>query len=210
MLRKVLLACGIVSSLLYIGTDLLAASQWAGYSSFSQTVSELAGINAPTRPLVVPLWVAYSLLVYVFGAGVWSSAGARRALRLTAAGLIGKEVLGLVVSLFFPIHLRGVAVTLTDTMHGVLTMAGNLFMLLAILSAATALGKRFGRYSVVTGILLVVCGAAAGTQIPKLAANLPTPWMGMLERTNIYAYMLWVIVLTVNLLREKGGRHENN
>ena len=207
---NILLACGVVSSLLYIGTDLLAANLWAGYSSFSQTVSELAGINAPTRPLVVPLWFAYSLLVFAFGAGIWGSADDKRALRYTAVGLIGKEVLGLVVSLFFPIHLRGVAVTLTDTMHGLLTMAGNLFMLLAIFSAATVFGKRFGLYSILTGILLVVCGAATGTQIPNLAANLPTPWMGVLERTNIYAYMLWVIILTVAILRKKGGHNENN
>lgn len=203
--KRALLVCGIISSLVYIGTDLLAASQWAGYSLFSQTVSELAAIDSPTRPLVVPLWLVYSLLVYAFGVGVWGSATHKRALRWTAVGLIGKELLGVIVSFFFPIHLRGIEPTLTDTMHGVLTMTGNLFMLLALLSAATVFGKRFGIYSIVTSVLLVACGAAAGTMIPALATNLPTPWLGILERINIFAYMLWVIVLAIVLLRDKGG-----
>lgn len=199
-ITKPLLFCGVISSLLYIGTDILAARLWQGYSVSSQMVSEYIAIQAPTRPLVVVLFLAYSLLIYAFGAGVWTSAGEKRALRLTAVGLIGKEVLGLVVTLFFPIHLRGVEATLTDTMHGMLTMAGNLFMLLALLSAATAFGKRFGIYSILTGVLLMGFGALTGMYIPNVAAGLPTPLMGVYERVNIFAYMLWVIVLAVILL----------
>ena len=37
MVRKVLLACGILSSLLYVATVVLAAMRWEGYSSTSQT-----------------------------------------------------------------------------------------------------------------------------------------------------------------------------
>lgn len=204
-LHKVLLVCGIISSLIYIGTDLIAAKMWEGYSAASQMVSEFIAINAPTRPLVVVLFLIYSLLIFAFGSGVWMSAGEKRALRLTAVGLIGKEVLGVVVTMFFPIHLRGIEGTLTDTMHGVLTMAGNLFMLLALLSAATAFGKGFGLYSIATAVLLIVFGYLTGTYIPNIAANLPTPLMGVYERINIFAYMLWVVILTVVLLRKKGG-----
>jgi hypothetical protein len=189
-LRKSLLICGILASLLYVGTDILAAMQWEDYSSASQTVSELIAINAPTRPLVVTLFVTYSLLVYAFGAGVWGSAGRKRSLHFTTVGLVGKEVLGLVVTLFFPIHLRGIEPTLTDTMHGILTMVGNLFMLLALWSGAAAFGKRFSLYSIGTSVLLIVCGVLAGLEIPRLAANLPTPWIGVAERINIFAYML--------------------
>ncbi len=201
MVRKVLLGCGIASSLLYVATDLLAARRWEGYSSTSQTVSELIAIDAPTRPLVVPLFLTYSVLVIAFGAGVWQSAGRKRALRFAAVGLAGKEVLGLVVTLFFPMHLRGIEETLTDTMHGALTMVGVLFMLLAIGFGATAFGMRFRLYSIGTFLLLVVGGTLAGLDAPRLAANLPTPWMGVWERINIFAYMLWVVVLAITLLR---------
>ena len=206
MVRKILLGCGIVSSVLYVATILLAPRRWEGYSSSSQTVSELFAINAPTSGLVVPLFLTYSVLVIAFGMGVWASAGRKLALRVAAVGLIGKEVLGFVVTLFFPIHLRGVKATLTDNMHGILTIVGVLFMLLAIGFGAAAFGKRFRIYSIATFLVLVVGGVLTGLDQPNLEPNLPTPWMGVWERFNIYAYMLWVVVLAIALLRAQKAR----
>ncbi len=208
--RKALLVCGILSSLLYVATDMLAAMQWEGYSAISQTVSELIAINAPTRPLVVPLFIAYSVLVYAFGTGVWQTAGEKCALRFAATGLVGKEVLGLVVTLFAPIHLRGTEGTLTDTMHGALTFAGVLFMLFAVWRGATASGKRFRLYSAGTFLLLIVFGFLTGLDQPRLAPNLPTPWMGVWERISIYSYLLWVVVLAGVLLRTQGAALQEN
>jgi Protein of unknown function (DUF998) len=210
MIRKILLICGILSSLLYAATVVLAAMRWEGYSPISQIVSELIAIDAPTRPLVVPLFITYCLLVFAFGVGVWQSPGRKRALRLVAIGLIGKEVLGLVVTLFFPMHLRGVEGTLTDTMHAALTFLGILFMLLALVSAATAFGKRFRLYSIVTILMLVVGGILTGLDAPRLATNLPTPWMGVWERINIFGYMLWVVVLSIVLLRGRVAQPQDN
>src|SRR6266571_8753399 len=63
MTRKALLACGILSSLLYVAMNVFVAMQWEAYSSVSQTVSELSAIDAPTRPLWMPLIAIYGLLV---------------------------------------------------------------------------------------------------------------------------------------------------
>ncbi len=71
MARKALLVCGILSSLLYVAMNVFIPMQWEGYSSASQTVSELSAIGAPTRPLWVPLGTVYTLLVAAFGWGVW-------------------------------------------------------------------------------------------------------------------------------------------
>jgi hypothetical protein len=35
----------------------------------------------------------------------------------------------------------------------------------------------------------------------RITANLPTPWLGVWERINIFGYMLWIVVLSINLLR---------
>jgi hypothetical protein len=54
MLRGGLLVCGVLSSLLYVAMTIFVAMQWEGYSSTSQTISELS-IGAPTRSFwVVP------------------------------------------------------------------------------------------------------------------------------------------------------------
>src|SRR3954464_6870892 len=87
MTRKILLICGIVSSLLYVAMNVFVPMQWAGYSSASQTVSELSAIGAPTRPLWIPFGVAYTLLVAAFGWGLWTSARQHRPLRV-AGGFV--------------------------------------------------------------------------------------------------------------------------
>ena len=200
MLRKLLLVCGMLSALLYVATVELAAMRWPGYSPSSQTVSELIGIGAPTRPLVLPLFVVYSLLVYAFGAGMWLSSGPKRALRVAAVGVIGKEVLGLIVTLLAPIHLRGVGGTLSDTMHGLLTLVGVVFMVLGVGFAAKAFGTRFRLYSAATIVIVIGFGIRTGLDQPRLAPNLPTPGMGIYERICIYAYLAWVVVLAIALL----------
>src|SRR5687767_10253587 len=74
-LPTVLLVCGIASALLYAAMVAFVAMRWQGYSSASQTVSELSAIGAPTRPLWVALAGVHTLLVTAFGCGVWLAAG---------------------------------------------------------------------------------------------------------------------------------------
>jgi hypothetical protein len=205
--RKALLGCGVASSVLYVATTILGAMVWEGYDSGSQTVSELFAIDAPSRPLVVPLFLAYSALVIAFGVGVWGAAGGQRALRVVGGLLVVNEARGIAGTLFAPIHLRGVAGTATDTWHMVLTVVNVLGILLIIGCGATAFGTRFRWYSYGTILFLVVFGTLAGLDGSRLAANQPTPWMGVTERINIFGYMLWVALLAVVLLRAQGGQH---
>jgi hypothetical protein len=62
MIRKILLVCGILSSLLYVAMNVLVAMEWEGYSSVSQTISELSAIGAPTRSLWVLPAAFYTFL----------------------------------------------------------------------------------------------------------------------------------------------------
>jgi hypothetical protein len=199
MVRKVLLICGILASLLYVASDIVSAMSWEGYSYTHQTVSELRAIGAPTRPLLVPILLAYALLEIAFGLGVWGAAGQKRALRIAGVLLIGLGVIDLVAP-FSPMHLRGTESTLTDTMHVILTVVTVLLILLIIGFGAVADGKRFRLYSIATILILLVCGAWAFLDAPRIAANLPTPWVGVRERINIYGYMLWMAVLAIVLL----------
>jgi hypothetical protein len=214
MVRKVLLALGIVGPLFYVATDILLATRWKGYSYTDQTVSELFAIGASTRPLAVLLMLTYGVLAIAFGLGVWASAGEKRALRVVAVGLIGKEVLGIVATLFAPIHLREALAagegTSSDAWHGILTFGGALCYLLAMGFGATAFGKRFRLYSIATMLILVAFGVLTGLDQPQLAANLPTPWMGLWERIDIFTTMLWIAVLAITLLRAQAIRPQDS
>jgi hypothetical protein len=206
MKRKILLVCGVVSSLLYVAMTVFVAMQWPGYSSVSQTISELSAIGAPTRSLWVLPGAFYTVLVTAYGWGVWKSAGPVRALRIAGGLIVAYGALGLVWP-FAPMHLREVLAagggTLSDTMHIVLGSVTVLLMLLAIGFASTALGKRFRLYSIASLAILATFGALTFLDAPGVAANLPTPWLGVWERINVGVFLLWVVVLAVTLLRVK-------
>ena len=102
--------------------------------------------------------MVYQVLVIAFGWGVWASAGRNRALRVVGGLLLAYGVVGLAAP-FFPMHMRGAGVTLTDTMHKILTMVTVLLMLTAIGFGAAAFRKWFRFYSIATIVILLVCRA---------------------------------------------------
>jgi len=208
MARKLLLVCGILSSLLYVAMTIFVAMQWDAYSSASQTISELSAIGAPTRSLWAVPGAIYTILVTAFGWGVWKSAGRSRALRIAGGLIVAYGSLG-VLWPFAPMHLRETLAagggTLSDTMHLVLASATVLLMLLAIGAAAAAFGIWFRVYSLATLAILAAFGALTFLDAPRLSANLPTPWIGVWERINVGVFLLWVVVLATTLLRGKGA-----
>jgi hypothetical protein len=206
MVRKILLGCGIASSVLYIVVDLLGTLQYPGYRYTEQQFSELTAQGSPVRPLMIALnLIPYTLLVAAFAVGVWTSAGPKRAGRITAAMLLGYAAFGMAGGLFFPMNTREALAAgergLQNAMHPPLTAVMSLFIVLAMGFGATLLGKRFRYYSYGTIALLIVFGVLTSLQAGKMVADEPTPWMGLTERINIYATMLWVAVLAIGLLR---------
>jgi hypothetical protein len=201
MTRKTLLACGILSSLLYIAADVLAGFYHPDYHSYwSLTVSELSAIGSPTRPLVLPFFIAYGVLVIPFALGLRQSAVGNGALHIAGTLMLALGVIN-VIGFPFPIHVRGAAPTYNETMHIILTALTVVVFLAAMGFAAAAFGKAFRLYSVVTIAVLLIFGALAGFEGPKIAANLPTPWVGAAERINIGGYLIWQIVLAVRAWR---------
>ena len=64
MVRKILLICGIVSSVWYVVTDVIGTLRYPGYSYADQWFSELTAQRAPTRDFMVALnGIPYTLLV---------------------------------------------------------------------------------------------------------------------------------------------------
>ena len=208
MLRKILLACGVLSSLLYVAMTVFVAMQWKSYSSASQTISELSAIGAPTRTLWVLPAAVYTVLVTAFGWGVWKSAGRIPSLRIAGALIVVYGGLGLIWP-FAPMHLREVLAaggsTLSDTLHLILASVTVVLMLLAIGVGAFAFGTRFRLYSIATLAILVACGALTFLDAPRIAANLPTPMIGVWERINLGVFLLWVVVLAVRLWRVRNS-----
>lgn len=203
-LHRALLGCGILYSLTYLAADVAGALRWEGYSYTAQTISELSAIGAPSRPLVVPVFLAAAVLAIAFGLGVWPAAGRKRALRVAAGLLVGFGAFCL-TGPFTPMHQRGTEQTLTDTLHVAAASVDVLFIVLIIGSGANAFGRNFRLYSIATMAAVLGFGAVAGMDGPRVAANLPTPWVGVMERVCVFSWLLWVATLAIGLLRAEGG-----
>lgn len=218
MCRKILLGCGVASSVLYVATDILAARilaarRFPGYRYTEYSISEEIAVAAPTRRLWVAMSIPSSLLVVALGAGVWVSAAAEgrkpRAAGVTGAALVGYAASSLASGFLFPLLTpRGMPApepqgTQRARQHMLATMVINLFFLLAMGFGATLRGKRFRSYTYGTMATLLVFGAMSGLYIPRLAADRPTPGLGIVERVTVYASMLWLAALPPALWRRR-------
>ncbi len=207
-----LLLCGILSSLLYAAMNVIVPLFYEGYSSVSQTISELSAVGAPTRALWIVLGSFYTLLVTAFGWGVWMAAGTNRKLRVVGAVMIAYGLSG-ILWFFAPMHQRAVLAagggTIEDVMHIVMSGVTSLLYLSALGFGAAALGKRFRIYTFATMVLLIGSGVLLSLDGPKVSMDQPTPWVGVTERIMLGVVLLWVAVLAIALLRTRTGRKES-
>jgi hypothetical protein len=148
------------------------------------------------------LGTAYTLLVAAFGWGVLKSADGKRSLRIVGILLIINALVGLAWS---PMHQREVLAagggTFTDTWHIVMSVITLLFMFVLISIGAFSFGKRFRVFSFVTILIFLVFGILVGIEAPNVQKNLPTPFIGLWERINIAAFMVWLLVFAFIMIK---------
>jgi hypothetical protein len=199
-MKKILLMCGILSSLVYAAMNAFIPLLFDGYSYSYHTVSELSAIGAPTRQIWVPLAFVYMLLFAAFGFGVLKAANGNRHLRSLAI------IIFVYCTWNFywpPMHQRGTVTSLTDTLHLVWASVTVILMMLMMGFAAAALGTKFRVYTIATMILLIAFGFITSLDAPKIPHDLPTPLLGIWERILLALFMTWVVVLSIVLLRSE-------
>lgn len=201
VMRRALITCGIFSSLWYFAINIFVPLRYEGYSMASMAVSELSAIDAPTRILWVLLVPVYTLLFAAFGWGILKLANGNRNLRLVGGMIIVYSIINIY---WPPMHQREILAagggTLTDTLHLIWTILTILLMMLIMGFGAAVSGKRFRFYTILTFGVFIVFGALTFREASGMETNLPTPWMGLWERVNIAAFMLWVIIFAIDIL----------
>src|SRR5687767_2167229 len=157
VLNKLLLLCGILSSLWYVSINIIVPMYDPGYDVASQTVSELSAIGSPTRALWNLLSPFYSLLIIPFGWGIWLSSGHNWKLQTVSVMML---IYGFSGFFWPPMHLREALAagegSTTDTIHIVFAMMTIALMLLIIGFGAAALGKKFRLFSIICIVIFIV------------------------------------------------------
>jgi hypothetical protein len=201
MLLKVLLFCGIIGSLLYAGTDILAGLLKPGYRFDSQSASDLSAFGSTTRPFVLLLNIIAGVLFIAFSIGIWLSADQNWLLRVTACLIAGNVLLTFAAVTFYPIHLDQGFNTFPNKLNVILMMIGLLLLVLAICFGAAA-NQNWFRYFSIGLILLFILAYLIGTRgsTPALFGD-PGPSVGIQERSMFYLMLLWQALLAIVLLK---------
>lgn len=197
MLQKILLSCGILAPLLYLGMDFLAGKLINGYRFSAQSMSELGAAGSPTRPLVVVLTLVASAFMIAFGVGIWQAVGPAILPRIVAGLIIGNVTTGLVSTLFFP---NRFGVRPEFGTPGVLLMFISVlcFVLAMVIGIWAFHGwMRIPSIAIPAAYILlaVLRFATAGS-----SAAGATMLIGAQERTMAFSFLLWVMALAFYLL----------
>jgi len=193
---RLLLLCGVASSILYAASEIMASMRWEGYDWTARMVSDLLAASAPTRSFIIGPMIAYNVLILGFSVGVWLRRW-NRAIGVAGILLLVYAVVSMLGLLLFPLDYD--AEGAGATMHMAVTFGLIILMFLFIGFAAAGSGQAFRIYSIVTVFLILGGAALSGMQIPRIEAGLPTPGLGLFERLNIYAMLLWVALFAITL-----------
>jgi hypothetical protein len=206
MRRSYLLLCGVLAPLVYVGAVMLGGLLRPGYSHISHAISELIAAGAPNTTLLIPLFTLYDILLAAFGAGLLLAVRAHSEKRGTRAGswgalvLVVAGILGVLMNLFFPQDPGGPPVTLTGTVHVALAGVLSLGTMLAMLRTGLWLRHLPGvrAYWIYSLVSLAVVFASGGLGAAAIATS--SPYLGLVERVTIGAFIQWVFVIALRLV----------
>lgn len=190
---------GILAPVIYILADSYIVTRYPGYVYLDQAISELSAIGAPTAHLWFVLTLPFSPLLILFGLNILITAYYSVPLKVTGLLILIWGLSGY-LWLLFPMNMRGNIGSSSDTGHLVMAAFTVLLIIIFITVGSGSFGRRFRIYSYLTIITMLVSGFMVGRQAPDVAAHLPTPYMGLLERISVFSPMIWVLVLAAGLL----------
>src|SRR5215208_6383502 len=211
-MKKIIMLCGLVASIFYLGTVLLGVLLRPGYSHISMAISELVADSAPNRSLLSSLFLLYNTLLSVFGVSLFLRANSQS--RGRVSGNIGSLALmlvgiaGILMELVFPQEPGGTATTFAGTMHFVMAGVASLGTMVAILMLAFWFKnipdlKKYVRYSFISVAIIFLSG---GTTAAAMADH--SPLFGLLERITIFTFILWMFVIGRKMAQLEEKTHQ--
>jgi len=198
--RRILMGSGMLAVLVYLVHVVLGGVLWKGYSHLHQPISDLTATGAPNRSLLLKLTNFYGALALIFAIS-FSFFESKKHHKLVFWGAISFVVLHIVSISYgcFPQDLPGSEMTFSGTMHLIVTALIIPFTILTPLLIGFGFIreqslKAFGKYSVLTGILIFLFGGTTAIFfINKL------PYFGVAERLNIGVLQIWTFCLSFKL-----------
>jgi hypothetical membrane protein len=196
---RIFALCGILGSLIYVFTVLLGGIVTPNYSHVSQAISELIAFGSPKKALLDPLFDAYNVLVVLFAVGLYQARNPKRSYVVGTLLLAAAGIVGLIMTLLFPMDPRNAPATVAGQMHILLAGVESVFTIVTVFSMGIAFrGDKkwlgFSNYSLITGVLILITGVLTAISTAQGSSIL-----GLFERATIGLFLLWVFVVAVRL-----------
>lgn len=198
--NNLLLSCGLIASILYLITDLLAGRLTRGYSFSVDSMSDLGASGATTRPLVLVLTFVACIFMVAFGVGLWRIADQSNWGKIVSILLLVHAISGFVSTLFFPNRL---GVRPEFGTPGVLLMfLSVLCFVFAMIFGALAFQGWMRVISIAIPALYIILALIrfASAAISKGSAVV---LIGVQERSMAYSFLAWVFCLALFLFQSR-------
>lgn len=195
-MKKYLYWFGILATIFYILGVIIGGALIPNYSHVNQAISEIDPLISDNyRIITTVLFGAYNLFTFIFGIVLFvQNKNLKFSFRLQALTLSLIGLAGLLLY-FFPMDIVGSAATLKGTLHIVFV---GVIAPLTILTTALGIStfkdnKKMRIYSTISCAIITVSGGFTA----YYAANGMHSGFGILERTTIGTFILWIAVIAI-------------
>lgn len=195
---------GAIAVFFYVFHVVLGGWLWEGYRHLQQPISDLTAQGAPDRRVLTVITLLYGICSIVFAASAYI-AFKRFAPKISRIGMLVFLVMHLVSITYglFPQNAPGAPLSFTGVMHLAVTALIVPLTILAPLLVGIGLRKDrdfkvYGQYSLATGVFILIAGGTAAIFFAQ-----GWPYFGLVERFNIGALQLWMLVSSLLLFTMK-------
>jgi hypothetical membrane protein len=201
---------GIIAPIIFVGLFTLEGWLRPGYSAVSQYVSELS--LGPRGWIQIANFVVTGGLLFIFALSIRTEFKDGKASRL---GWILLAISAFALLLSGPFVMDPASAPRDQwTWHGIshhLVGALGFFTLAPVICFVfwrrfreDKKWQSFSAWTIIaTAIILIVIIVLRMVPVPPALANTVTPWKGLIQRTVIVTYMVWIFTFALKLFRER-------
>jgi hypothetical protein len=195
---------GALAPLAYLLAVAIGGWLTPGYSHVAGAVSALLMTGAAAATVLIPLFALYNALLMAFAFAVRDVLH-EHGVRLSLVAPIALAVTALLgaLMLIYPMDPSGVPASEAGRMHDWFSGVAAVARLIAVFAAARSLREHLAWrglaiYSYASLAVMIAAGFWAAN-----ATTEGSPWMGLAERVAMAAFLQWLFVFAVAVLRRR-------
>lgn len=199
-MRHLGLRAGIAAPLLYLALVLIGGAITPGYNHVRDPISALIADQAPFSAPLGAGFLLYNLLFLIFAGSL--AFGSRSLMWRAASFVLLAVALAGAVMIGFPMDAANAGMSATGLTHILLAIVQSLGSMIGIglFSAAFWRTNRPMAAGLSLAALLVVLISGG---LAAVAGAQSSPFVGLLERTTIGAFEIWLVFLAVTTIRNR-------